>query len=297
MRIAMALFLTTLLSTAASADGRLPIVSSDFPGVFVLVIGDDVADDPPSLLVQIGQNFPNEQAIEPSREALMPPVDANGDTVGAFQRFRMELEGVTLEPVPGGEPAGYIRLRPDGTKLDVQFDMRMRVTISLEGPPLPPIEQDVRLTTAGVHADRPPTILARVLLGFDGLDLNGKPFDAITGEGQLVSAFNVPQDLPPEVVELIGQALTEMLGIPVSGSLVLGAPVGIRLDSLLMSAVVEGDANGDGCVNVSDYVQVRTDLGLTGSGLEADLNGDGVVNVTDLVLVRINLGNGPWCGR
>lgn len=55
------------------------------------------------------------------------------------------------------------------------------------------------------------------------------------------------------------------------------------------SGGVDGDANGDGLVNVSDMLLLIGGWGNC-SGCGADLNGDGVVNTTDLLLVVSNWG-------
>ncbi len=50
----------------------------------------------------------------------------------------------------------------------------------------------------------------------------------------------------------------------------------------------DGDADGDGEVNVVDLLAVIGEWGSTDS--DADLNGDGVVNVNDLLMVVGNWG-------
>ena len=49
-------------------------------------------------------------------------------------------------------------------------------------------------------------------------------------------------------------------------------------------AVVSGDINGDGVVNILDLIVIASDLGNAGANLMADVNGDGVVSVLDLIL-------------
>ena len=59
---------------------------------------------------------------------------------------------------------------------------------------------------------------------------------------------------------------------------------------------LNGDVNGDRCVNIADLLSVRNMLGLTGSAAGAsDVNADGVCNVADMLIVRNRLGNGPSC--
>ncbi len=57
-------------------------------------------------------------------------------------------------------------------------------------------------------------------------------------------------------------------------------------------AGVEGDVNGDGCVDDADLLAVLFAFGQTGSGLPEDVNGDGVVDDADLLTVLFNFGSG-----
>ena len=54
---------------------------------------------------------------------------------------------------------------------------------------------------------------------------------------------------------------------------------------------VQGDYNGDGVVNTSDYTIWRDSLGATGTGLAADGNDDEVVDATDYMIWKSNFGN------
>ena len=62
---------------------------------------------------------------------------------------------------------------------------------------------------------------------------------------------------------------------------------------------LEGDANGDGVVNVVDKVIVRNNFGKTSDDpnwdYSADVNSDDVVNVIDKVIVRNQFGD-TGCG-
>ena len=49
-------------------------------------------------------------------------------------------------------------------------------------------------------------------------------------------------------------------------------------------AVVSGDINGDGVVNILDLIVIASELGNAGANLAADVSGDGVVNILDLIL-------------
>ena len=55
-------------------------------------------------------------------------------------------------------------------------------------------------------------------------------------------------------------------------------------------ALLKGDVNQDGVVNIQDLVLVATRLGQTGPNI-ADANGDGIVHILDLILVAGELGN------
>ena len=73
-------------------------------------------------------------------------------------------------------------------------------------------------------------------------------------------------------------------GVPVSVPIYIEEPP---------ADICEGDANGDGVVNVLDKVLVRNHFGKsseTGWWFDADVNCDGVVNVLDKVIVRNQFG-------
>jgi hypothetical protein len=57
-------------------------------------------------------------------------------------------------------------------------------------------------------------------------------------------------------------------------------------------AGVDGDVNGDGCVDDADLLAVLFAFGQSGSGLPEDVNGDGVVDDADLLIVLFNFGSG-----
>lgn len=65
---------------------------------------------------------------------------------------------------------------------------------------------------------------------------------------------------------------------------------GRYLDLLVLR--VEGDINGDGCVDDADLLQVLFAFGQTGAELPEDINGDGVVDDADLLVVLFNFGQG-----
>ncbi len=58
-------------------------------------------------------------------------------------------------------------------------------------------------------------------------------------------------------------------------------------------AVLPGDVNGDGVVNLTDVIQVRNEMQGTGDPsmmVWADVSGDGVVDFNDLIAVCIRVG-------
>ncbi|MCS7190314.1 MAG: hypothetical protein NZ843_01785, partial [Fimbriimonadales bacterium] len=64
----------------------------------------------------------------------------------------------------------------------------------------------------------------------------------------------------------------------------------VRVDNVCLYIPVEGDVNGDGCVDDADLLQVLFNFG--GSNAEADVNSDGVVDDADLLIVLFNFGSG-----
>ena len=54
--------------------------------------------------------------------------------------------------------------------------------------------------------------------------------------------------------------------------------------------VIQGDANLDGTVNLSDFVILRNNFGSGGLFSQGDFNGDGQVDLADFVLLRNNFG-------
>jgi hypothetical protein len=74
-----------------------------------------------------------------------------------------------------------------------------------------------------------------------------------------------------------------------------GAVASSLHDGRVSQLIIQGDIDRNGCVNVSDFVQVRINLGNAGSAIDppgADVDGNGIVNVSDLVQVRVSLGEG-----
>jgi hypothetical protein len=94
------------------------------------------------------------------------------------------------------------------------------------------------------------------------------------------------------------QVLTAAGGI--TGSLTLVSapvlPIGMEWDlainpnTVVLSVVGNGDYNGNGVVDASDYVVWRNSVGQTGSGLVADGNGNGAVDAADYDFWRSRFG-------
>jgi WD40 repeat protein len=55
---------------------------------------------------------------------------------------------------------------------------------------------------------------------------------------------------------------------------------------------IDGDVNGDGCVDDADLLAVLFAFGNTGNNLPEDVTQDGVVDDADLLLVLFNFGTG-----
>jgi hypothetical protein len=59
---------------------------------------------------------------------------------------------------------------------------------------------------------------------------------------------------------------------------------------------IPGDANGDGTVNLSDFLVLRRNFGQSVGFAGGDFNGDGTVNLSDFLILRRNFGSGPGSG-
>ena len=58
-----------------------------------------------------------------------------------------------------------------------------------------------------------------------------------------------------------------------------------------VSMFSKGDSNGDGHVNILDFVTLMADWSQTGTGNAADFNGDGKVDILDFVILMANWTN------
>jgi len=90
------------------------------------------------------------------------------------------------------------------------------------------------------------------------------------------SSIDVPAVIDLPIEEISGYQVEE---IEMGGGGESGEPV-----------PVQGDVNGDGCVDDADLLQVLFAFG--GQGGNADVNGDGIVDDADLLIVLFNFGTG-----
>ena len=99
----------------------------------------------------------------------------------------------------------------------------------------------------------------------------------------------------------VGDPLPPEIPVPATYDLPFQVPQGWVLQQITMGGDgesgqpiprVEGDVNGDGCVDDADLLMVLFAFGCsTGCGPE-DVNGDGIVDDADLLIVLFNFGNG-----
>jgi hypothetical protein len=64
------------------------------------------------------------------------------------------------------------------------------------------------------------------------------------------------------------------------------------LTTMASIALLSGDVNDNGIVNIEDATAVGVSFGATGSGLAEDINRDGEVDIFDIILVSVNFGQG-----
>lgn len=67
---------------------------------------------------------------------------------------------------------------------------------------------------------------------------------------------------------------------------------GRYLHLMSLSEPIEGDVNGDGCVNDDDMLEILFAFGSACISCPQDLNNDGTVNDDDLLIVLLNFGEG-----
>jgi hypothetical protein len=66
----------------------------------------------------------------------------------------------------------------------------------------------------------------------------------------------------------------------------------LRLENIRLGGAIEGDVNGDGCVDDADLLSVLFNFGGTGEEQPSDVNRDCVVDDADLLSVLFNFGSG-----
>ncbi|HUU98162.1 MAG TPA: hypothetical protein VM487_20715 [Phycisphaerae bacterium] len=69
-------------------------------------------------------------------------------------------------------------------------------------------------------------------------------------------------------------------------------PDGVAQVAFLLTPIIEGDLNGDGCVDQADLGILLADWDCTGGGCAGDIDGDGDVDQADLGLLLANWGEG-----
>lgn len=96
----------------------------------------------------------------------------------------------------------------------------------------------------------------------------------------------------------VGEPVPPEIEVPATYDLPFETPSDWTLEQITMGGdgesglpiPVEGDVNGDGCVDDADLLIVLFAFG--GSDPNADVNGDGIVDDADLLIVLFNFGNG-----
>ncbi|MBE7552099.1 MAG: carboxypeptidase regulatory-like domain-containing protein [Anaerolineales bacterium] len=112
---------------------------------------------------------------------------------------------------------------------------------------------------------------------------NSAVFSATTDTGGNFSILDVPA----------GTYSTLTADAPGYLPAVCNAPtITAPLTTMASIALLSGDINDDGIVNIEDATAVGVSFGATGSGLAEDINRDGEVDIFDIILVSVNFGQG-----
>jgi hypothetical protein len=110
-------------------------------------------------------------------------------------------------------------------------------------------------------------------------------FSATTDTGSNYSILNVPAGTYTTVTADAPGYLPAVCNSPA-----ITAP----LTTLANVALLSGDINDDGVVNILDGTAVGVNFGATGPDLAEDINQDGEVDIFDIILVSVNFGQaGP----
>jgi hypothetical protein len=160
--------------------------------------------------------------------------------------------------------------------------------------------------TAGVFGfdfDNPPGDLGDPLSATTG-------FEALLSDEFLMTSLNTSGDIKllPFITNNDGGFLSNQFLPGLGGVTNLGGPGGDGGLPLFDASVfagdqfisislgdtrIPGDANGDGVVNLSDFLILRRNFGNDDAGFaDGDFNGDGVVNLSDFLILRRNFGTG-----
>ena len=249
---------------------------------------------------------------------------------GTFERSRFTIgNAVTVSGIAGVTIGTFAIDRESDTVVTVEltFDGNIDIdgilTVSVEagaigeydGPPFT-VQLPVSAVTESVAASTPAPLTPETLDGsVVTLTLAGRIFersiftirDGVTASGisgVTVGTFDIDRESDTEVtVELTfdgnidsDTTLTFTVGAEAianydGAALTADIQVSAGTETPPEPALLKGDVNGDGIVNILDLVLVASVLGEAGQDLDADVNGDGIVNILDLVLVAGALGN------
>ena len=232
-RLALALLLLFCAVPAYTQD--LPITAGSIPGCFLFSAGNDVLDDPPSLYIQLGdgrvvlgQAMSFTQPIVPRQTMSLPYVDA----AGSFQAGPTTLAVGGIELNFATPPTGTFRL--ESGLVHATLSGTALIAWHLDDGSVFQLTRQLAITTgqASANADG----LGPLLL-FGNTLINGVPFKSTNGAGAFATAFTIPKDLPQSVVDQL-TALLAQQGLALDGSILLGAPVGLRITGMLTEANV-----------------------------------------------------------
>jgi hypothetical protein len=200
--------------------------------------------------------------------------------------------GVTYDPA---NPLGSDNPRLLGVPIEDQFTLQIS-GISGNILNVPGFFADNLLvrTDEGVTADdadpnhlnwkRAPVLVFDIEI-FDPIAQETIVLDGIFGMNHLVATANI---IPDDIFPL----LLDPTEAPVDFS-IFSQPAG-KLGLVFDADDVRpaGDANGDGLVNLSDFLALRANFGTGTDYAQGDFNLDGRVNLSDFLILRRNFGEG-----
>jgi len=213
----------------------LPITSGSIPGYFAFFAGNDVLDDPPSLYIQLGdgrvvfgQAMSFTQPIVPRQTTALPYIDAAGN----FQAGAITLELAGIELQFTSPPTGTFRL--ESGQVHITLSGTALISWQLDDGSSFQLTQQLAITTGQASADADGI---GPLLLFGNTRINGIPFNSASGAGAFAAAFTIPKDLPQSAIDQL-TALLAQQGLGLDGSILLGAPVGLRISGTFTEANV-----------------------------------------------------------